>query len=92
MSASDPNGTEVAAQSSYIQTRYFEHPLSAATSAMMTANGGANNQTGSEEDSSENNMNNLVTAHQVHNPNGGTTYLYEYYKVPEKETGAIHWR
>lgn len=73
--------------------RYFEHPVSAPTSAMMT-NG--NSQTGNpNEDESQENMNNLVTSHQVHqvnNSNGSTTYLYEYYKVPEKDSGSIQWR
>lgn len=84
----------------FLFLRYFEHPLSAATSAMLAANG-ASNQVGNpnEDDSQENgsalNMNNLVTSHQVHqvnNPNGSTTYLYEYYKVAEKDSGHIQWR
>lgn len=79
--------------------RYYEHPLSAATNAMLTANGAGNtNQAGhlnedeSQQHSGALNMNSLVTSHQVNNANGSTTYLYEYYKVPEKEAGSIQWR
>lgn len=28
--------------------------------------------------------------HQVHNPNGSTSFVYEYYKVPEKD--GLQWR
>ena len=45
------------------------------------------------------NLGSLGTAHQVHQvqtPNGGTSYVYEYYKVPEKDAGSdgseLHWR
>lgn len=27
--------------------------------------------------------------HQVHNPNGSTSFVYEYYKVPDKD--GIQW-
>lgn len=28
--------------------------------------------------------------HQVHNPNGSTSFVYEYYKVPDKD--GLQWR
>lgn len=66
---------------------------------MLTANGGCggSNQTGNPNEDEPQDMNNLVTSHQIHqvnNANGSTTFLYEYYKVPlpEKEPGSIQWR
>lgn len=64
---------------------------------ITTANSvvGSHQSANPNEVDSPDSMNNLVTSHQVHqvnNSNGSTTYLYEYYKAPEKDAGSIHWR
>lgn len=80
--------------------RYFEHPLSVATSAMLAANGNTEpNSAGNEDESPGNtvalNMNHLGSSHhhiqQANHSSGSTTYLYEYYKVPEKDPGSVQW-
>lgn len=83
--------------------RFFEHPLTAATSAMLNISG-ANNSTNNDDESGATTAS--VTAattsvsigalgtphqvHQVHNPNGSTSFVYEYYKVPDKDNN-IQW-
>lgn len=82
--------------------RFFEHPLTAATSAMLNISGGANNASNADNDESAAaaaavaaanvNLSALGTphqVHQVHNPNGSTSFVYEYYKVPDKD--GIQW-
>lgn len=78
--------------------RYFEHPLTAATSAMLNISG-ANNSSNADDESGATtasaanvSIGSLGTphqVHQVHNPNGSTSFVYEYYKVPDKDN--IQW-
>ncbi|XP_055323114.1 protein grainyhead isoform X2 [Sitodiplosis mosellana] len=90
-------------QSGYLPTRFFEHPLTAATSAMLNISG-ANNSSNNEDESGATTVSAVTTAttnvsigslgtphqvHQVHNPNGSTSFVYEYYKVPDKDN--IQW-
>lgn len=57
----------------------------------------SSNGTNSEEDSGNNtgsvNLGTLGTphqVHQVHNANGSTSFVYEYYKVQDKD--GLQWR
>lgn len=79
--------------------RFFEHPLTAATSAMLNISGG-NNGSNNDDEAAINattttanvNIGALVTphqVHQVHNANGSTSFVYEYYKVPDKD--GLQW-
>ncbi|XP_031620365.1 protein grainyhead isoform X6 [Contarinia nasturtii] len=88
-------------QAGYLPTRFFEHPLTAATSAMLNISG-ANNSSNNEDESGATTAVTTATTnvsigplgtphqvHQVHNPNGSTSFVYEYYKVPDKDN--IQW-
>lgn len=81
----------------YLSFRFFEHPLTAATSAMLNISGSGNNNDDDSNANSPGNANvNLGVlgtphqVHQVHNPNGSTSFVYEYYKVPDKD--GLQWR
>lgn len=89
--------------STFSWDRFFEHPLTAATSAMLNISG-ANNSSNNEDESGATTVSAVTTAttnvsigslgtphqvHQVHNPNGSTSFVYEYYKVPDKDN--IQW-
>lgn len=65
---------------------------------------GANNSSTNEDESGATSVSAVTTAttnvsigslgtphqvHQVHNPNGSTSFVYEYYKVPDKDN--IQW-
>lgn len=80
--------------------RYYDHPLTAVSSAMLNISSGTIITTESDNHESTNttsatNLNNNIQIsnphqlHQIHNVNG-TSYVYEYYKVPEKD--ALQWR
>lgn len=81
--------------------RYYDHPLTAVTSAMLV---GSSHTSESESEQQQQqpssiitttNMNNNIQItnshqlHQIHNSNG-TYYVYENYKVPDKD--IIQWR
>lgn len=82
--------------------RFFEHPLTAATSAMLNISG-ANNSSNNEDESGATTVSAATATtnvslgslgtphqvHQVHNANGSTSFVYEYYKVPDKDN--IQW-
>lgn len=85
-----------------INFRYNDHSLTAVTSSMLNISPSTiistelNNQLTSNSTSitNLNNNNNIQISnqhqlHQIHNANG-TSYVYEYYKVPEKD--AMQWR
>lgn len=65
---------------------------------MLNISGG-NNATNTDDDTAQAmtttaniNLGALGTphqVHQVHNPNGSTSFVYEYYKVPDKD--GIQW-
>lgn len=80
----------------FVIHRFFEHPLTAATSAMLNISGnGSNNdeEPGTNGTAANVNIGALGTphqVHQVHNPNGSTSFVYEYYKVPDKD--GLQWR
>ncbi|XP_037043523.1 protein grainyhead isoform X4 [Bradysia coprophila] len=83
-------------QTAYLPAaRFFEHPLTAATSAMLNISGnGSNNddEPGTNGSTGSVNIGALGTphqVHQVHNPNGSTSFVYEYYKVPDKD--GLQW-
>lgn len=83
--------------------RFFEHPLTAATSAMLNISGANNSSNNDDESGATTASVTAATAtnvsigalgtphqvHQVHNPNGSTSFVYEYYKVPDKDN--IQW-
>lgn len=85
----------------YLPTRYFEHPLTAVTTAMLNISGGQtqndedtnnNNNTNNNNVTNSNNLNTLQSnvthqIHQVHNGNGTTSY--EYYKIADKD--GLQW-
>lgn len=61
---------------------------------------GANNGGSNNDDESDTTMTTTANinigalgtphqVHQVHNPNGSTSFVYEYYKVPDKD--GIQW-
>ncbi|XP_055707699.1 protein grainyhead isoform X3 [Phlebotomus papatasi] len=105
---SDQNSTEVinqvaTTQSGFLPPRYFEHPLTAATSAMLNISGNGNSAP--DDDGATGgagsgnaiattvNLNALGTphqVHQVHNSNGSTSFVYEYYKMSLDKDG-LQW-
>lgn len=86
----------------FYANRFFEHPLTAATSAMLNISGANNSSSNEDESGAATAVTTATTAnvsigalgtphqvHQVHNPNGSTSFVYEYYKVPDKDN--IQW-
>ncbi|XP_055688646.1 protein grainyhead isoform X3 [Lutzomyia longipalpis] len=85
------------------QLRYFEHPLTAATSAMLNIAGSGNSAPDEDGASSGSSSGNAIAAtvnlnalgtphqvHQVHNFNGSTSFVYEYYKMSADKDG-LQW-
>ncbi|XP_037927042.1 protein grainyhead isoform X3 [Hermetia illucens] len=98
--------------------RYFEHPLTAVTSAMLNISSSGNGHAQSDHDEHGGGINSHANAanngagqtvgttsvnigaalgsvphHQVHevqNPNGSASFVYEYYKVTDNKDG-LHW-
>lgn len=92
-----PPGNEM-----YVPQRYYEHPLSAVTSAMLNISSAAQNcdtmrlmEEGAGEPPVNTNMNNNIQItnphqlHQIHSSNG-TSYVFDYYKISEKD--CLQWR
>lgn len=89
-----PPGNEM-----YVPQRYFEHPLSAVTSAMLNMSAQNSDTIRVEENAGESpvntNMNNNIQItnphqlHQIHSANG-TSYVFDYYKISDKD--CLQWR
>lgn len=75
----------------YIQ-KYYEHPLTAVTSAMLNMSAPVTEDNGIVTTATLNNNIQIAGSHQlqqIQNSNG-SSYIYEYYKVPEKD--GLQWR
>lgn len=75
--------------------RYYDHPLSAATSAMLNLGGGGPTDDGIQmTDQIGNNLNMSssfnVHPHQLNQMQTNNNLVYEYYKIPDKPT--MQWR
>lgn len=78
----------------YVQ-KYYEHPLTAVTSAMLNMSAPvseSNTDNGIVTTATLNNNIQIASSHQlqqIQNSNG-SSYIYEYYKVPDKD--GLQWR